>query len=51
MNKYPSEEILSGPVVAADMDLAEQAAFLTSILESSTEYAIVAKDMRGRILA
>jgi PAS domain S-box-containing protein len=50
-SKYPSEEILGAPVVAADMDLAEQAAFLTAILESSTEYAIVAKDLRGRILA
>ncbi len=34
-----------------EMGLAEQAAFLTSILESSTEYSIVAKDLDGLILA
>ena len=33
------------------MGLAEQAALLASILEGSTEYAIVAKDLEGRILA
>jgi len=33
------------------MGLAEQAAFLNSILESSTEYSIVAKDLDGTILA
>ncbi|HKQ60064.1 MAG TPA: PAS domain S-box protein [Candidatus Polarisedimenticolaceae bacterium] len=33
------------------MGLAEQAAFLNSVLESSTEYSIVAKDLQGRILA
>src|SRR5689334_17183480 len=33
------------------MGLAEQAAFLNSVLESSTEYSIVAKDLEGRILA
>ena len=47
----PFEEFSNQPVVAEDMGLAERAAFLTSILESSTEYAIVAKDMNGRILA
>ena len=47
----PAEESANRPVVAEDMGLAEQAAFLTSILESSNEYAIVAKDMNGRILA
>src|SRR5436309_7705592 len=34
-----------------EMGLAEQAAFLNSVLESSTEYSIVAKDLQGRILA
>ena len=34
-----------------EMGLAEQAAFLNSVLESSTEYSIVAKDLEGRILA
>ena len=38
------------PVVAA-MGLSEQAAFLTTILESSTEYSIIAKDLDGLILA
>ena len=33
------------------MGLGEQAAFLRSVLESSTEYSIVAKDLEGRILA
>ena len=33
------------------MDLAEQAAFLKSVLEGSTEYAIIAKDLEGRVLA
>ena len=33
------------------MGLAEQAAFLNSVLESSTEYSIVAKDLEGGILA
>ena len=33
------------------MGLADQAAFLNSVLESSTEYSIVAKDLEGRILA
>src|SRR5580765_7297259 len=33
------------------MGLSEQAAFLSSVLESSTEYSIVAKDLEGRILA
>ncbi|MBI2569224.1 MAG: PAS domain S-box protein [Candidatus Schekmanbacteria bacterium] len=34
-----------------EMDLAEQTAFLNSILEGSTEYAIIAKDLDGNILA
>src|SRR6185295_8306348 len=33
------------------LELAEQAAFLNSVLEGSTEYSIVAKDLDGRILA
>ena len=33
------------------MGLAEQAAFLSSILEGCTEYGIIAKDLEGRILA
>ncbi|TLY50535.1 MAG: PAS domain S-box protein [Gammaproteobacteria bacterium] len=33
------------------MGLGEQAAFLRSVLEGSTEYAIVAKDLNGHILA
>lgn len=33
------------------MDITEQAAFLNSILEGSTEYSIVAKDLDGKILA
>ena len=37
--------------VVAEMDLADQAAFLRSILEGSTEYAIIAKDRAGAILA
>jgi PAS domain S-box-containing protein len=37
--------------VLQEMGLAEQAAFLNSILESSTEYSIVAKDLDGTILA
>ncbi|MDB4889376.1 MAG: hypothetical protein JWL61_1231, partial [Gemmatimonadetes bacterium] len=36
--------------VRAAMGLAEKAAFLNSVLESSTEYSIVAKDLTGRIL-
>src|SRR6187397_2953733 len=38
-------------VALPQMDLGEQAAFLRSVLEGSTEYAIVAKDLEGRILA
>jgi PAS domain S-box-containing protein len=38
-------------VALPQMDLGEQAAFLKSILEGSTEYAIIAKDLEGRILA
>jgi PAS domain S-box-containing protein len=37
--------------VREEMGLAEQAAFLNSVLESSTEYSIVAKDLSGNILA
>jgi len=33
--------------VAVDLKAAEQAAFLSTILESSTEYSIIAKDMTG----
>lgn len=33
------------------LELAEQAAFHNSVLEGSTEYSIVAKDLEGRILA
>jgi len=36
---------------APDMPVAEQVAFLKTILESSTEYSIVAKDLNGNILA
>jgi PAS domain S-box-containing protein len=42
---------LSGQRLREEMGLAEQAAFLNSVLESSTEYSIVAKDLQGRILA
>jgi hypothetical protein len=35
----------------AEMGLAERTAFLNSILESSTEYSIVAKDLDGTIRA
>jgi len=37
--------------VLPEMGLGEQAAFLRSVLEGSTEYAIVAKDLDGHILA
>jgi PAS domain S-box-containing protein len=37
--------------VTVEMSVAERAAFLTSILESSTEYSIVAKDVDGIIRA
>ena len=37
--------------VRSDMGFTEQVAFLNSILESSTEYSIVAKDLAGTILA
>ena len=33
------------------MDLTDQAAFLHSVLEGSTEYAIIAKDLEGCVLA
>jgi len=36
---------------AHDLSVAEQAAFLRTVLESSTEYSIVAKDLDGTILA
>ena|SRR5690242_19376070 len=39
-----------GSAPREQMGLAEQAAFLNSVLESSTEYSIVAKDLEGRIL-
>ncbi len=35
---------------APDMTVAEQVAFLKTILESSTEYSIVAMDLEGKIL-
>ena len=48
----PQPGMAPAPVQAPEqMGLAEQAAFLNSVLESSTEYSIVAKDMEGRILA
>jgi PAS domain S-box-containing protein len=37
--------------VVPEMSVVERAAFLNSILESSTEYSIVAKDLAGTILA
>ncbi len=37
--------------VFQEMGVAEQAAFLSSILESSTEYSIIAKDLDGMIMA
>src|SRR5690349_25011635 len=47
-----SEIASTGPLSPPDeMGLADQAAFLNSVLESSTEYSIVAKDLEGRILA
>src|SRR5437016_2069186 len=45
-----STSLLERPVTPA-MGVAEQAAFLASILESSTEYSIIAKDLEGTILA
>src|SRR5690349_543526 len=39
------------PPSVDQMGLEEQAAFLRSVLESSTEYSIVAKDLDGTILA
>src|SRR5579859_371920 len=38
-------------IVVAEMGIADRAAFLNSILESSTEYSIIAKDLDGTILA
>lgn len=37
--------------MSGGMDLDENVAFLNSILESSTEYSIIAKDLEGKILA
>ena len=39
------------PKTVAEMSSADQAAFLRSVLEASTEYSIVATDLNGRILA
>src|SRR5690349_743550 len=44
-------KVSSATSVLAEMGLGEQAAFLRSVLEGSTEYAIVAKDLDGHILA
>jgi PAS domain S-box-containing protein len=44
-------ENAAGHRLMEELGLAEQAAFLNSVLESSTEYSIVAKDLEGRILA
>jgi PAS domain S-box-containing protein len=44
-------DVATGLRMREEMGLAEQAAFLNSVLESSTEYSIVAKDLEGRILA
>ncbi len=49
MSKLAS--IPAGTLTAPDMTVAEQVAFLRTILESSTEYSIVAKDLSGNILA
>jgi PAS domain S-box-containing protein len=38
-------------LTAPDMTVGEQMAFLKTVLESSTEYSIVAKDLNGNILA
>ena len=48
-----SDKSTSAPagLVASSPDAAEQAAFLRSILESSTEYSIVALDLDGCILS
>jgi PAS domain S-box-containing protein len=43
--------IQAGTLTAPDMTVAEQVAFLRTILESSTEYSIVAKDLSGNIVA
>jgi PAS domain S-box-containing protein len=41
----------TGATVVAEMGVTEQATFLNSILEGSTEYSIVAKDLDATILA
>ncbi len=50
MTRETSEPTGARPV-AAEMDVSDQVAFLNSILEISTEYSIVAKDLEGTILA
>src|ERR1700678_43280 len=49
MNHTNQSTILPAPLQA--MDSNEQVAFLKSVLESSTEYSIVAQDLDGTILA
>ncbi len=51
MPSVKQPEAITGQRLQEEMGLAEQAAFLNSVLESSTEYSIVAKDLAGRILA
>ncbi len=46
--EYPSQSAVPAP---SEMGLPEQAAFLRSVLESSTEYSIVAKGLDATILA
>src|SRR5690242_17986593 len=50
MNRKPTPRE-NATLTAPDMTVAEQLAFLNTILESSTEYSIVAKDLSGAILA
>ncbi|HJT23984.1 MAG TPA: PAS domain S-box protein, partial [bacterium] len=42
---------ITNMTVLPEMNVSEQVTFLKSILESSTEYSIIAKDLRGIILA